>query len=95
MDRLRSVATGGLDRRMQAAGFAEGGSIDVGGRQVLGAGDGKSDSLPAHIDGEHPAALSTGEFVMTVETVQHFGLAKLNKMVEQSRKGLDTGRKSA
>ena len=33
--------------------FAGGGSIDVGGRQVLGAGTGKSDSLPAHIDGEH------------------------------------------
>ena len=93
MDRMRAAATGNLDQRMRAAGaYAEGGPIGVGGRQVLGEGDGKSDSLPAVIDGEHPAALSTGEFVMPIEAVQHFGLAKLNKMVEQARKGLDTGR---
>lgn len=93
MDRMRAAATGNLEQRMRAAGaYAEGGPIGVGGRQVLGEGDGKSDSLPAVIDGEHPAALSTGEFVMPVEAVQHFGLAKLNKMVEQARKGLDTGR---
>ena len=93
MDRMRAVATGNLEQRMRAAGaYAEGGPVGVGGRQVLGEGDGKSDSLPAVIDGEHPAALSTGEFVMPVEAVQHFGLAKLNKMVEQARKGLDTGR---
>lgn len=93
MDRMRAAATGNLEQRMRAAGaYAEGGPVGVGGRQVLGEGDGKSDSLPAVIDGEHPAALSTGEFVMPVEAVQHFGLAKLNKMVEQARKGLDTGR---
>lgn len=92
MDRLRNVATGGLDRRMQ--GYAEGGPIAVGGRPVVGAGDGKSDSLPAVIDGEHPAALSTGEFVMPIEAVRHFGLDKLNKMVAAARKGLDTGRES-
>ncbi len=95
MDRLRNVATGGLDRRMQAAGYAEGGPIEVGGRPVVGAGNGKSDSLPAVIDGEHPAALSTGEFVMPIEAVRHFGLDKLNKMVAAARKGLDTGRDSA
>ena len=72
--------------------YAEGGPIDVSGRQVLGAGTPKSDSLPAVIDGEHPAALSTEEFVMPVEAVRHFGLAKLHKMVDQARKGLDTGR---
>lgn len=93
MDRMRAAATGNLEQRMRAAGaYAEGGPVGVGGRQVLGEGDGKSDSLPAVIDGEHPAALSTGEFVMPIEAVQHFGLAKLNKMVEQARKGLDTGR---
>lgn len=93
MDRMRAAATGNLEQRMRAAGaYAEGGPVGVGGRQVLGVGDGKSDSLPAVIDGEHPAALSTGEFVMPIEAVQHFGLAKLNKMVEQARKGLDTGR---
>ena len=73
-------------------GYADGGSIQVGGRQVLGPGTGKSDSIPAVIDGDQPAALSTGEFVMPVEAVQHFGLDRLNKMVAQARKGLDTGR---
>jgi hypothetical protein len=76
-------------------GWATGGPINVDGRQVLGAGTGKSDSLPAVIDGEQPAALSTGEFVFPVETVQFFGLDRLNKMVAQSRKGLDTGRGEA
>lgn len=90
MERLRNVATAGLDRRMQ--GYAEGGPIDVSGRPVYGPGDGKSDSIPAVIDGERPAALSTGEFVMPVEAVQHFGLARLNKMVAAARKGVDTGR---
>ena len=70
----------------EVAGYAEGGPIDVSGHQVRGPGDGKSDSLPVWIDGERPGALSTGEFVMPVEAVRHFGLAKLNKMVEQSRK---------
>jgi len=86
------------DARIQPGvsfGYAQGGPIAVGGRQVLGPGTGKSDSIPAVIDGEQPAALSTGEFVMPVEAVQHFGLDRLNKMVAQARKGLDTGRGQA
>jgi hypothetical protein len=66
-------------------GFADGGAIKVAGRQVLGAGTGKSDSIPAIIDGDKPAALSTGEYVFPIEAVQHFGLDKLNKMVEAAR----------
>ena len=92
-EKARRLATGGLDQRMK--GYATGGPIAVGGRQVLGEGTGKSDSLPAVIDDEQPAALSTGEFVLPVETVRFFGLDKLNKMVAQSRKGLDTGREDA
>jgi hypothetical protein len=70
----------------QAMGYASGGAIDVSGRQVLGAGDGKSDSIPAVIDGQKPAALSTGEFVFPVEAVQFFGMDRLNKMVAAARK---------
>jgi hypothetical protein len=69
----------------EAMGYAQGGPVAVGGRQVVGAGNGKSDSLPAIIDGERPAALSTGEYVFPVEAVRHFGLDKLNKMVEAAR----------
>ena len=87
---------GGRGKQIDAAaGYARGGAVKVGGKQVLGPGTGKSDSIPAVIDGKRPAALSTGEFVMPVETVRHFGLDKLNKMVAQSRKGLDTGRRQA
>lgn len=80
-------AYGGIVEPMPEAPmqFANGGAINVAGRQVLGAGTGKSDSIPAIIDGEKPAALSTGEFVMPVEAVRHFGLDRLNKMVEAAR----------
>lgn len=66
--------------------FANGGAIKVAGKQVLGPGTGKSDSIPAIIDGKKPAALSTGEYVFPVEAVKHYGLDKLNKMVEAARK---------
>lgn len=69
----------------EAAGFADGGAVRVAGKQVLGPGTGKSDSIPAIIDGETPAALSTGEFVFPIEAVRHFGMDKLNKMVEAAR----------
>lgn len=35
--------------------------------QVIGPGSGTSDSVPAQIDGQQPAALSSGEFVMNAE----------------------------
>jgi hypothetical protein len=72
-------------------GYAEGGAVDVDGKLVLGPGTGKSDSIPAVIDGERPAALSTGEFVMPIEAVKFFGLQRLNKMVEAARKGQQGG----
>jgi hypothetical protein len=78
--------TEALLRKYKNVGYASGGAIPVGGNQVLGPGDGKSDSIPAVIDGHRPAALSTGEFVMPVETVRHFGMDRLRKMVEASRK---------
>lgn len=70
--------------------YADGGAVDVSGRTVLGPGTGKSDSIPAIIDGQRPAALSTGEFVMPVEAVKHFGTDRLNKMVEAARKSRQT-----
>jgi hypothetical protein len=66
-------------------GYKDGGAIPVAGKQVLGPGDGKSDSIPAIIDGKTKAALSTGEFVFPIEAVQHYGLDRLNKMVEKAR----------
>jgi hypothetical protein len=65
--------------------YAGGGAIPVAGQQVLGPGGPKTDSIPAIIDGQQPAALSSGEFVMPVEAVKFFGTDKLNKMIQQAR----------
>lgn len=66
----------------------QGRGLDVSGRMVTGAGTSKSDSLPAVIDGEHPAELSKNEFVLPEEVVRYFGLNHLNRMIEKARKGL-------
>ena len=67
--------------------FGQGGAIPVSGRQVLGAGTSRSDSIPAVIDGTKPAALSTGEFVFPTEAVRFYGVDKLNKMIAKSQQG--------
>lgn len=53
-----------------SAAFPEDSGI---GRLVTGPGDGKSDSIPAMIDGTQPAALSSGEFVIPAEAVSAMG----------------------
>jgi hypothetical protein len=52
----------------QARGYATGGYLEGG-----MAGDGMSDDIPATIDGEQPAALSDGEFVIPADVVSHIG----------------------
>lgn len=43
------------------------------GRYLQGSTDGMSDELPAEIDGDQPAALSHGEFVVPADVVSHLG----------------------
>lgn len=43
------------------------------GGMTKGAGDGMSDSIPAMIDGQQPAALSSGEFVIPADVVSGLG----------------------
>ncbi len=75
-----------LEEAMRARqGYAGGGAIPVAGQQIFGPGGPKSDSIPAVIDGQQPAALSSGEFVMPVEAVQFHGTDKLNKLIQQAR----------
>jgi len=50
--------------------FAHGGSIP---RFVSGPGDGMSDSILANIDGNRPARLTDGEFVIPADVVSHLG----------------------
>jgi hypothetical protein len=62
----------------------------VAGRQVFGQSDGsgRDDALPAVIDGERPAALTSGEFVWPVNAVKFYGMDRLNKMLAAAEKGM-------
>lgn len=83
-------------------GLAAGGQAS---RAVRGPGDGVSDSIPASINGEEPAALADGEFVIDARTVAELGngsteagTRKLEAMVNRvhharakARRGEDSG----
>lgn len=69
-----------------------------GGRYVKGEGDGMSDDVPATIEGQQPAALADGEYVIPADAVSHVGngssdagAKKLDQMVQELRKAR-TGR---
>ena len=70
--------TGGLPTiptQLNAQGgipMAEGGLADAG-RYLQGKTDGMADEIPSSIDGEQPAALSHGEFVIPADVVSHLG----------------------
>lgn len=66
-------------------GYADGGAIPVAGREVRGPGTGRSDSIPAVIDGTRPAALSNGEFVFPADVVQSLGTQRLQAMIDKVR----------
>jgi hypothetical protein len=53
-------------------GMAAGGIADAG-RYLQGETDGMADKIPSSIDGEQPAALSHGEFVVPADVVSHLG----------------------
>lgn len=52
--------------------YAQGGIADAG-RYLQGKTDGMADEIPSSIDGEQPAALSHGEFVIPADVVSHLG----------------------
>ena len=59
-------------------GYADGGEID-------GPGTGKSDSIPAMIDGVQAAAVSDGEFLIPRHVVDYFGTKMFDGLVEKAR----------
>ena len=62
-----NVMSGGMNvNNLPTATFAMGGLTE-------GPGDGMSDDIPTTIDGEQPAALSQGEFVVPADVVSHLG----------------------
>jgi len=82
---------------MGIMGFAEGGVIPEIGPQV----DGKvvidpdpnapTDSIPAIIDGQHPAALDSGEMVIPKDVVMYYGVQKLQQMISKARQDMSKG----
>jgi len=72
--------------------MAAGGIADAG-RYLQGKTDGMADEIPSSIDGEQPAALSHGEFVIPADVVSHLGngnsdagAQKLYEMMDRIRK---------
>jgi hypothetical protein len=72
-------------------GFARGGSIP---RFVSGPGDGMSDSIPANIDGNRPARLTDGEFVIPADVVSHLGNGSSKAGAQQLYAMMDRVRKA-
>ena len=59
--------------------------MPVAGRQVAGPGTGTSDSIPAVVDGQSQAALSTGEFVIPADVVRRKGTEFFEKLIAQAQ----------
>jgi hypothetical protein len=73
--------------RHSAIQFAKGGSVPVGGKMVVDPDpNAPTDSIPAMIDGQRPAALDSGEFVIPRHAVMFHGIDKLNKLIAQAEK---------
>lgn len=95
---VQQPAAGGIPQIPQATGFtkmASGGiaRLAEGGRYLDGPTDGMADELDTTIDGEQPAKLSHGEFVIPADVVSHLGngnseagAQKLYEMMAKVRK---------
>ena len=72
--RLDSLANAEAMNTAKTLGYAGGGAIAFAdGGYLHGPGDGMSDSIPATIEGEQPARLADGEFVVPADVVSHLG----------------------
>jgi len=59
--------------KFNTTGMASGGIAAAKGRYLRGGTDGMADKIPSSIDGDQPAALSHGEFVIPADVVSHLG----------------------
>ena len=69
-------------------GFADGGDVSALGRTLEGPGTGTSDSIPAVIDGQQPAALSKDEFVFPAEVTKYYGTKFMNDLIAKAKAAL-------
>jgi len=86
LGRLDNLANQGASAKAANEFYATGGYLD-------GHGDGMSDSIPATIEGQQPARLADGEFVVPADVVSHIGngsskagAQRLYKMLHKVRK---------
>ena len=61
-----------MQNQQGTTNLAQGGIADAG-RYLQGKTDGMADEIPSSIDGDQPAALSHGEFVVPADVVSHLG----------------------
>jgi hypothetical protein len=69
IDEARGMMQGNLQKGLFGMGYAAGGTP----RFLSGGGDGMSDDIPATINGDQPARLADGEFVIPADVVSHIG----------------------
>lgn len=86
--------------RYAQGGVADLGGYAAGGKLLRGAGDGMSDDIVANIEGQQPARLADGEFVIPADVVSHLGNGSTDAGAKQLYKMMDrirqarTGKKS-
>ena len=78
------------DKREKVFKLIEGGGTTptqnlANGGEIDGPGTGKSDSIPAVVDGVGAAAVSDGEFLIPKHVVDYFGVKMLDGLVEKAR----------
>lgn len=83
---------GGAESGKGGEKFSRGGRVYEEGGEIEGEGDGQSDDVPALIDGQIPARLSTDEYVIPADVVAALGAGssraghrRLNQLTEQVR----------
>src|SRR3990167_5484901 len=80
--------TRGSMQEQPPVGFADGGDVSALGRTLEGPGTGTSDSIPAVIDGQQPAALSKDEFVFPAEVTKYYGTKFMNDLIAKAKAAL-------
>ena len=76
-------------------GMAGGGAVPAAGKMVIDTDpNARTDSIPAMIDGEQPAALNSGEFVFPTDVTNYYGTKMLGGMIEKARQGANGSKPS-
>ena len=90
MDEARGIMQGNLQKGLFGIGYAKGGEP----RFLSGGGDGMSDDIPATINGNQPARLADGEFVIPADVVSHIGNGSSKAGAKQLYSMMDKVRKA-